>query len=344
MLMYSATPLVAGLTMALAQARGLFDYDTPVATYWPEFAQQGKERITVRQLLAHQAGLCLIDTPLTPRLLADPNALAAVLARQKPLWEPGTRQGYHAFSLGLYENEIIRRTDPQQRSLSHFFHDELAQPLGLELYIGVPASIPDERIASIEAFGALQLVLHLPAMPLRYALGLLNPRSITARTLLNPKWTLRRIGIDRRCGRSICDLRPAWDKCAVWPGCTVSLQSGGQELGIPPATLAALMAPVCPPTGGSSDVVLKVESAYSLGFMKPHADFRCGTSEHAFGEPGAGGSQAFADPDAQVGYAYVMNRHSYAMQDDPREKALRDTFYQCLHKRQEFQGVTPTPA
>jgi CubicO group peptidase (beta-lactamase class C family) len=106
--------------------------------------------------------------------------------------------------------------------------------------------------------------------------------------------------------------------------------TGGQELGIPPDTLAALMAPARPPRGGSRDVVLQVETAYSLGFMKPRADFRFGTSEHAFGEPGAGGSFAFADPDAQVGYAY-------AMQDDPREKALRDTFYRCLHERQEFR-------
>ncbi len=97
------------MTLALAHSRGWLDYEESVSRYWPEFAQEGKERITVRQLLAHQAGLFALDQPIDRDLVADLDRLAVVLARQKPAWEPGTRQGYHAITLGFYEAEILRR-------------------------------------------------------------------------------------------------------------------------------------------------------------------------------------------------------------------------------------------
>src|ERR671938_346025 len=115
--------LGAASAVALAHSRGLIDYDERVCTYWPEFAQAGKERITVRQLLAHQAGLCAIDEPLDSTKLADLDLMARILARQRPAWEPGTRHGYHGLSLGWYEGELIRRVDPQHRSLGRFVAD-----------------------------------------------------------------------------------------------------------------------------------------------------------------------------------------------------------------------------
>jgi len=137
-LVFSSTKGLAGLTMALAHSRGLFEYDAPIASYWPEFAQNGKEHITVRQLLAHEAGISSIDEPLPPAVLANPDVLATILARAKPAWEPGTRHGYHAFTLGWYESEIIRRTDPQHRTLGRFFHDDpksLTKRLSLHILI-----------------------------------------------------------------------------------------------------------------------------------------------------------------------------------------------------------------
>src|SRR6478672_9430998 len=141
-LVFSATKGLAAMTMALAHSRGWLDYEERVCTYWPEFAQQGKERITVRQLLAHQAGLFAIDEPVDRSILADLDRLATVLARQKPAWEPGTRQAYHALTLGFYEGELVRRVDPQHRSLGRFFQDEIASPLGLDLYLRLPDTIP----------------------------------------------------------------------------------------------------------------------------------------------------------------------------------------------------------
>ncbi len=92
----------------MAHSRGLIDPEERVAAYWPEFAQAGKGKVTVCQLLAHQAGPCAIDQPLTIATLAEPGALAAALARQRPAWEPGTRHGYHLSSLGFYESELLR--------------------------------------------------------------------------------------------------------------------------------------------------------------------------------------------------------------------------------------------
>jgi CubicO group peptidase (beta-lactamase class C family) len=116
-LVFSTTKGMAAMAVAVALSRRLFELDKPVADYWPQFAQGGKGRITVRQLLSHQAGLCAIDTPLNAEILADSDQVADILARQSPAWPPGKRQGYHYLSLGLYESELIRRTDPQHRRM-----------------------------------------------------------------------------------------------------------------------------------------------------------------------------------------------------------------------------------
>src|SRR5690349_15526202 len=148
-IVYSATKGLAAMTLALAHSRGWLDYEERVATYWPEFGQQGKHTITVRQLLAHQAGLFAFDESLDRDLVADLDRLAIVLARQKPAWPPGTRQAYHAISLGFYEGELLRRVDPRHRSLGQFFQEEIATPLALEVYIRLPESIPNARLATL---------------------------------------------------------------------------------------------------------------------------------------------------------------------------------------------------
>jgi CubicO group peptidase (beta-lactamase class C family) len=141
-IVYSATKGLAAMTLALAHSRGWLDYEAPVAGYWPEFAQRGKARITVRQLLAHQAGLYALDTPLDRALVTDLDRLADVLARQAPAWEPWTRQGYHAITLGFYQSELLRRIDPLHRSLGRFFQDEIATPLGLDPSSGCRSRSP----------------------------------------------------------------------------------------------------------------------------------------------------------------------------------------------------------
>ena len=108
-LVHSTTKGLAAMTLAVAHSRGWLDYDERVCKYWPEFAQQGKSKITVRQLLAHQAGLHVFDEPVDRNVVADLDRLAGVMARQKPIWGPGERQAYHAITLGFYESELLQQ-------------------------------------------------------------------------------------------------------------------------------------------------------------------------------------------------------------------------------------------
>ena len=162
---HSTTKGLAAMVMALAHSRGLLDYDERVCTYWPEFAQAGKERITVRQLLAHQAGLFAFDETVDREVVADLDRLAEIMARQRPAWEPGERQAYHAISLGFYESELVRRIDPQHRSLGRFFAEEIAEPLGLDFYIGLPESIPDDTPRAARAAQPLEAADRAAARP-----------------------------------------------------------------------------------------------------------------------------------------------------------------------------------
>src|SRR4030095_9532660 len=177
---HSATKGLAAMTLAIAHSRGWLDYEERVCTYWPEFGQHGKERITVRQLLAHQAGLFAIDERVDRSVIADLDRLAVILARQKPAWEPGTRQAYHAMSLGFYEGELLRRVDPKHRSLGQFFQDEIASPLGEDVYIRLPEDIPNTRVATIAPPGRLEMLF---GFPLRFTLEAMNRRSNIYRAL-----------------------------------------------------------------------------------------------------------------------------------------------------------------
>ena len=138
-LIWSSTKGATAICAHILADRGLLDLDAPVAQYWPEFAQNGKEKITVRMLLNHQAGLCAISEPLSPGAFYDWDAMTAALARQKPWWEPGTRNGYHAYTFGWLVGEVVRRVSG--KSLGTFFKEEVAEPLGIDFWIGLPEAI-----------------------------------------------------------------------------------------------------------------------------------------------------------------------------------------------------------
>ena len=331
-LVFSTTKGIAAITLAVAHARGMIDYDERVATYWPEFAQKGKGSITVRQLLAHQAGLCAIDEPLNLGTLADLAGLAAILAKQRPAWEPGTKQGYHCWSLGWYLSELLRCADPRHRSLGQFFQDEIARPLGLEFYIGLPRHIPDSRIARIKPARVTQVLRNLDK--LRYLKSCMNPLrsgSITYRTIMNPRVLTNHNNYNRR------DLRSVEIPSANGIGQVRSmaklygdLATGGKALGLCDETLADITATPEAPPSGWRDEVLMTSQCYTLGFIRPFGRRRFGSSERACGFAGAGGSFAFADPDARLGYAYAPNKMGVYPFDDPRELALRTALYRCL--------------
>lgn len=185
-IVWSATKGMSGLAVALAASRGLLEYDERVSTCWPEFAQQGKAEITVRQLLSYQAGLFALDAPVDRTVLADLDRLAVVLAQQRPAWAPGERQAYSMLCLGFYEGELLRRVDPLHRSLGRFFQEEIASPLGLDFYIRLPDDIPNARLASIQDVNPLQAVRYVKRIPLRLAFAFVNPHSALRRSDRNP--------------------------------------------------------------------------------------------------------------------------------------------------------------
>ena len=323
-IVHSATKGLAAMTLALAHSRGWLDYDERVCTYWPEFAQQGKERVTVRHLLAHQAGLYALDQPVDRDVVADHDRLAVVLARQKPAWPPGTRQAYHGITLGYYQSELLRRVDPQHRSLGQFFEDEIASPLGLDAYIRLPEDIPDSRLATIARPRWIDM---LRDFPLRLTLDSFNPRSRIVRTLAGSQFPHDPQRIYARnfevpSGGAVGTARAIALAYSVFA-------SGGHELGLRPETLALLAAPAIPPVRGFYDECLRGEVQFSLGFMKPSRAWPFG-SPSAFGSPGAGGSLGFADPSAGVGYAYVTSQMGTSLTGDPRDVALRDALDKAL--------------
>jgi len=323
----SVTKGLSAMTLAVANARGWLDYEAPVASYWPEFAQNGKAAVTVRQLLGHEAGLVLLDERLTNEKLRDLDYVARLLARQKPAWPPGTRHDYHTMTLGLYMQELIRRVDPAHRTLGRFFHDEIALPLGLEFFIGLPRNIPAERLATVKTLTPWRGLLALRYTPVAVTMKVVRPGSRRRRSCMclsadpNDRSYLE---VEVPAGNGVGTARAIARAYSCFA-------EGGAELGITPDTFAQITAP--PVVSSPMDEVLGVPSYFSVGFLRPGPDIAFGSSPRAFGAPGAGGSFAFADPDVRLGYAYVMNKLDFYLEDDPREKALRDAVYRAIALR-----------
>ncbi len=320
----STTKGLAAMTLAVASARGWLDYEAPVALYWPEFAQHGKGAITVRQLLGHEAGLVLLDERLTLEKLRDFGYMADLLARQKPAWPPGTRHGYHTITLGLYMQELIRRVDPAHRTLGCFFRDEIARPLRLDFHIGLPREVPEARLARVRPLSPWRGLLALRYTPLRVTMKMIRPGSLLRRSFLGLKVEpndRRYLEVEVPAGNGVGTARAIARAYS-------SFAEGGAELGITPETFARLTAP--PGHTTAIDEVLGVPSFFSLGFVRPGRDVWFGSTPAAFGAPGAGGSFGFADPNAQVGYAYVTNNLDFYLENDPREKALRSAVYRAI--------------
>ncbi|WP_431239928.1 serine hydrolase domain-containing protein [Mycolicibacterium aichiense] len=327
--MFSTTKGVTAMAVAVAVSKGLLSYDAKVADYWPEFAQAGKGEVTVRQLLAHQAGLCALTPAPCLADIADPERLAPMLARQAPAWRPGTRHGYHAITLGWYQSELIRRTDPAGRTVGRFLADEVAGPLGLDLHIGLPADVDRGRVANLHQWKRAESLLHLNVMPAGFALAALNPVGLAARATGVPSdvkpWDgdynrdeVRAVEMPSSNGigtaRAVARLYGA-------------AAAGGADLGLTGAVLEDLTGPASTPSGGIRDRVMNVKILYSLGFCKPVPMVQFGSSDKAFGTPGFGGSFGFADPDTGVGFSYVMNRLGFHLASDPRELALRQAVF-----------------
>lgn len=328
-LVHSTTKGLSAMVLALLHSRGLLDYDERVATYWPEFAQAGKDTITVRQLLAHQAGLFAFDEHVDRDVVADLDRLAGVMERQRPIWPPGERQAYHAITLGFYENELVRRIDPARRTIGRILHEDIATPLGVgdEVYIGTPSSVPDERLAALVPPG---LWTRLTALPPRFTIDAVRRGSVLHRSLVaNPGTSFyadpRRVivrDLEVPSGGAVATARAI----AVAYG---AFAAPGGPLGLRPQTIDALAGPATPARRGFYDECFRGPASFSLGFMKPNEFIPFG-SDAAFGAPGAGGSMGYADPLTRLGYGYVTDKMGMNLQGDPRDLALRRALTACV--------------
>jgi len=259
--------------------------------------------------------------------LADLDRLADVLARQPPRWEPGTRHGYHAMTIGLYAQALLRRADPEHRTLGRFFRDELGEKLGVDFYIGLPRDIPDRRLARIMPLSAAGAFRALPTTPWPLLVRVIWPWSRLHRSMLfnDADWNDRRsLEVELPAGNGVGTARALARLYSAFA-------EGGAEVGVGPEVMAWLTAPARSDLG--RDWILGVDSRFHLGFLRPAPGSEFGVSDRSFGTPGAGGSFGMADPDARVGYAYVMNKTGYFLFDDPREKPLRDALYRAIQAR-----------
>jgi CubicO group peptidase (beta-lactamase class C family) len=333
---WSCTKGATALCAHMLASRGELDLHAPVAQYWPEFAKNGKDAITVAMVLAHQAGLPAFREPIPDEAYCDWDFIVDRLAEQEPLWQPGTRNGYHALTFGHLVGEVVRRVSGQ--SLGTFFRTQVAEPLGLDFWIGLPAS-EDARVAPV-----------IPAvpgpddiLPSFYQSALTDPQSIGAMVLMHSGLALAPNWIDTENPRR-AEL-PAFGGIAnarALAGMYRPLANGGGEL--VDAEQLALMGAVASATG--VDATMLVPTRWALGFVKSidnnhlAGGDRDGVvfSEAAFGHVGMGGSLGFCDPEARLSFGYSMNRQGLAVGLDERGQSLVDAVYSVLGYRRPSRG------
>ncbi|TDD11444.1 serine hydrolase domain-containing protein [Nonomuraea diastatica] len=301
---YSTTKAITAACALLLAQRGELDLDAPVARYWPEFAAQGKDRVPVRWLLTHQAGLPAIDQPITPAEAVAWEPMVEALAAQRPYWEPGTEHGYHGLTYGWLVGEVVRRVSG--RSIGTFLAEEIAGPLDLDLWIGLPKS-ELHRVSRIVTSvpGSADLAgIDLDALPesVREMMrAYADPTSLTMRSMSVVSPPLDHNDPDEQQAEmpstnGICTARALARFYAALIG-----EVDGHRI-LTPATLAAATAEQVV----GIDRILRMPVRIGTGFGLPTPDVFFYTPA-AFGFPGLGGSLGFADPESGLAFGYVMN-------------------------------------
>ncbi|MFG1974207.1 serine hydrolase domain-containing protein [Nonomuraea fuscirosea] len=309
---YSTTKAVTAACALLLAQRGELDLDAPVARYWPEFAAQGKERLPVRWLLTHQAGLPAIDRPITPAEAIAWEPMVDALAAQRPYWEPGTEHGYHGQTYGWLVGEVVRRVSG--RSVGTFLAEEIAGPFGIDFWIGLPKS-EHHRVSRIlteaAAFDPSAIDLDAVPEPMREILAVYaDPTSLTSRAMGVVKPALdhndpAEQAAELPATNGICTARGLARFYAALIG-----EVDGRRI----LTSGSLAAAVEERAAGI-DRILRVPVRIGTGFGLPTPDAYW-YSPSAFGFGGLGGSIGFADQESGIAFGYVMNRLREGVPDD----------------------------
>lgn len=322
-LVFSTTKGAAAICVARLVEAGVLDYDQPVASYWADFAAAGKESITVGQMMSHQAGLPFVDAQLNLAELLAVEPIVAALAAQAPVWEPGTAHGYHALTYGWLAGELVRQVDG--RTIGRYFADEVAGPLGLDFWIGLPES-EEGRVSRLEsappptdpaAFALMMQVMGpgtngFKALTMNGAVMGLDPAN-------NPFNTREVHATEMPAANGITNARSLARMYAATVGDVDGVRLIGDDV-MHTARSERVNGP---------DACLVAETRFGYGFMLNNELVPL-LSPNAFGHAGAGGSLGYADPDAKVGYGYVMNQMASGIAGDPRTIALNEAVRSSL--------------
>ena len=322
-LVFSTTKGVTAICANILAQRGELDLDAKVTDYWPEFAAAGKADVPVRWLLSHRVGLPWIEADMTLEQALDGEQVVEALAAAEPAWEPGSQHGYHATTFGWLVGEIIRRVSG--KSVGQFVRDELAGPLGLDLWIGLPEEEHD-RVAPLE-------VIELPTDPNLAALvdQFIGPETNLGRALYAPG------GAFTEHQFATFNLPEVWKAEIPAANCITDARSLARLYGacvsevdgVRVLDAAQVDKAIERQTEGVDHVIMGLDLQYGLGFNLPNSFLKLG-GHRSFGHYGAGGSVGFADPDAEVGFGYVMNKMFLGLSGDPRTGTLIDAAYASL--------------
>jgi CubicO group peptidase (beta-lactamase class C family) len=323
-LVFSTTKGAAAICANRLAQEGRLDVDAPVVDYWPEFGQAGKARIPVSDLLSHQAGLAWVDEPLSLEEALAWDPMIHALERQAPLWEPGTAQGYHAVTFGYLVGEVLRRITGH--TLGTYFHDEIATPLNLDFWIGLPER-EEPRVARL--VGELVTLDDDADGPAHAELAaLIGPDSMLGKGLTaggafadRGIWNTRAVHeAELPAAGGIGDARSI---ARMYAACI------GTVDGVRLLTPEQLRDATTQRTHGPNLVLLNLDIQFGLGFMVPSGLIQLG-GPHSFGHFGAGGSVGWADPDAELAFGYVMNRMDLGLAGDLRSYALINACFDAL--------------
>jgi CubicO group peptidase (beta-lactamase class C family) len=321
-LIWSATKGLGSACLLHVLQERKIEIDQRVAEFWPEFAQSGKDKITLAQLLSHQAGLAALDRQVD---VQDYDAVICALEEQQPLWPPGTAHGYHARTFGFLLDELVRRIG--RKTLSEYWREVFAEPLQLEIWIGLPES-ENSRVATTYAAKAGQ-----PAEPKQFYLDLATKGTLARKVFTSPHGLHAVSDMNNPSIRALPIVSFGGIGSASSLAKFYAMPANGGELDgrrfFSETTLAWMKTTLI----DRIDRVFQIPTAFSAGFMKDSKQAKrhiFGRSPSSFGHPGAGGSHAFADPENKISFAYVMNQMDQSLL--PNEKSLRllDAIYDLL--------------
>ncbi|MFJ8465622.1 serine hydrolase domain-containing protein [Streptomyces swartbergensis] len=311
----SATKGVAAAVLLLLHQRGLLDLDAPVGHYWPEFKARGKERVLVRHVLNHRAGLPVLDHPLTPEQALDPLRGPEAVAAQAPAWEPGTGHGYHALTYGWLLDELVRRVTGQ--GTGAWLASQITGPLGLDLWLGLPESEAGRvgRVGRVEGPEPAGGPRARPKRSVTEAYE--DPASLTRRAFaaITP-FPDQNDPAYRAAALPATNAIATADGLARFYATLIGDTAGASRL-FTPETVGLARAE----ESAGPDRVLVVGTRFGLGYML-HGSASPFLTPGSFGHPGRGGALGFADPDTGIAFGYVTNGFRKTVTADPRAQGL----------------------